>query len=41
MAVTKRFEGRKPLTETSMTAAGRKVFMDYLDAMQGLVGRSG
>ena len=39
VAVTKRFEGRKPLTEASMTAAGRKAFLGYLDTMQGLVGR--
>lgn len=41
VAVTKRFEGRKPLTEASMTPAGRKAFVAYLDAMQGLVGRGG
>ncbi len=39
VAVNKRFEGRKPLTEASMTTAGRKAFLGYLDAMQGLVGR--
>ncbi|WP_372706353.1 winged helix-turn-helix domain-containing protein [Brevundimonas sp.] len=38
VAVTKRFEGRKPLTEASMTAEGRRAFVAYLDAMQGLVG---
>jgi DNA-binding HxlR family transcriptional regulator len=37
VAVTKRFEGRKPLTEASMTPVGRKAFVAYLDAMQGLV----
>ena len=37
VAVTKRFEGRKPLTEAAMTAKGRKAFVAYLDAMQGLV----
>jgi len=41
VAVTKRFEGRKPLTEASMTPAGRKAFVAYLDAMQGPVGKSG
>jgi DNA-binding HxlR family transcriptional regulator len=41
VAVNKRFEGRKPLTEASMTPVGRKAFVAYLDAMQGLVGRSG
>jgi hypothetical protein len=36
----KRFEGRKPLTEASMTPEGRKAFVAYLDAMQGLVGKT-
>jgi DNA-binding HxlR family transcriptional regulator len=40
VAVSKRFEGRKPLTEASMTEAGRKAFVAYLDAMQGLVGKA-
>ena len=40
VAVSKRFEGRKPLTEASMTPAGRKAFVAYLDAMQGLVGKA-
>jgi DNA-binding HxlR family transcriptional regulator len=38
VAVTKRFVGRKPLTEASMTETGRKAFLAYLDAMAGLVG---
>jgi DNA-binding HxlR family transcriptional regulator len=37
VAVNKRFEGRKPLTEASMTPEGRKAFVAYLDTMQGLV----
>jgi DNA-binding HxlR family transcriptional regulator len=37
VTVTKRFVGRKPLTEASMTDAGRKAFVAYLDAMAGLV----
>ena len=36
--VAKRFVGRKPLTEASMTEEGRKAFVAYLDAMAGLVG---
>ena len=40
VAVNKRFEGRKPLTEATMTPTGRKAFVAYLDAMQGLVGRA-
>ena len=36
--MTKRFVGRKPLTEASMTETGRKAFVAYLDAMAGLVG---
>lgn len=39
VAVTKRFVGRKPLTEASMTDSGRAAFVAYLDAMAGLVGR--
>lgn len=39
VAVTKRFEGRKPLTEAAMTPVGRTAFVAYLDAMQGLVGK--
>lgn len=35
--VAKQFVGRKPLTEASLTDAGRKAFVDYLDAMSGLV----
>jgi DNA-binding HxlR family transcriptional regulator len=38
VAVTKRFQGRKPLTEAAMTEAGRRAFVIYLDAMAGLVG---
>ena len=38
VAVSKRFVGRKPLTEASMTEDGRKAFVAYLDAMAGLVG---
>lgn len=37
VTVTKRFVGRKPLTEASMTNTGRKAFVAYLDAMAGLV----
>ena len=37
VTVTKRFVGRKPLTEAAMTDAGRKAFVAYLDAMAGLV----
>ena len=41
VTVVKRFEGRKPLTEATMTAKGRRAFVAYLDAMQGLVGQGG
>lgn len=37
VAVTKRFVGRKPLTEAAMTEAGRAAFVSYLDAIAGLV----
>ncbi len=35
--IRKRFEGRKPLTEASMTDQGRTAFLAYLDAMAGLI----
>ncbi len=41
VVVNKRFEDRKPLTEASMTPAGRTAFLAYLDAMQRLVAGSG
>ncbi|KQW81807.1 winged helix-turn-helix domain-containing protein [Brevundimonas sp. Root1279] len=41
VSVNKRFEGRKPLTEAAMTPQGRRAFVAYLDAMQGLVGKAG
>jgi DNA-binding MarR family transcriptional regulator len=37
VTVSKRFVDRKPLTEASMTEAGRKAFVAYLDAMAGLI----
>jgi len=37
VAIDKRFVGRKPLTTVSMTDAGRKAFIRYLDAMARLV----
>lgn len=37
VTVTKRFVGRKPLTEAAMTDTGRKAFVAYLDAIAGLV----
>lgn len=36
VAIEKRFQGRKPLTEARMTEAGRAAFVAYLDAMSGL-----
>lgn len=38
VAVSKSFQGRKPVTRASMTEAGRRAFVAYLDAMAGLVG---
>lgn len=37
VAVEKSFQGRKPLTQASMTDVGRAAFVGYLDAMAGLV----
>lgn len=39
VSVSKRFQGRKPVTEAAMTEAGRRGFVAYLDAMSGLVTR--
>ncbi len=35
--VSKRFVGKKPLTEAVMTETGRRAWVAYLDAMAGLV----
>lgn len=35
--VAKSFQGRKPLTQATITEPGRDAFMAYLDAMAGLV----
>lgn len=37
VAVTKRFQGRKPQTSATLTDKGRQAFVTYLDAMQVLV----
>ncbi|MEH6699485.1 MAG: transcriptional regulator [Brevundimonas sp.] len=35
--ITKRFVGRKPLTEAQLTDAGRTAFMAYLDTLSALI----
>jgi len=37
VAVNKRFKGRKPLTEATMTPSGRAAFVAYLDGMRTLI----
>jgi DNA-binding HxlR family transcriptional regulator len=37
VAIEKRFQGRKPLTEVRLTEPGREAFIRYLDAMSRLV----
>lgn len=37
VAIRKSFRARKPLTEVSLTSAGRKAFLKYLDSMAGLM----
>lgn len=37
--VIKSFQGRRPLTRARLTDAGRKAFVNYLDAMARLVER--
>ncbi len=39
VTISKIFRGRKPLTEGSLTDAGRQAFMRYREAMSGLVAR--
>lgn len=39
VAIDKSFVNRKPLTRARITAAGRKAFRAYLDALSGLVDR--
>jgi len=38
IAIVKSFVDRKPLTRARITAAGRKAFKHYLDALSDLVG---
>lgn len=38
VAVAKSFRDRKPLTEVSLTQAGRSAFVKYLDSLGKLVG---
>ncbi len=37
VCIDKRFEGRKPLTEISLTAEGSRVFSDYLETLDQLI----
>lgn len=37
VTIRKRFVGKKPLTEVTITEAGRTAFIGYLDAMAALV----
>ena len=41
VAIDKSFRNNKPLTRASITPAGRKAFAAYLEALGGLIGRSG
>lgn len=41
VAIDKSFVGKKPLTQVSLTGAGRAAFIRYLDAMAELVKASG
>lgn len=38
VAIDKSFVGRKPLTQVTLTDAGRTAFSTYLEALGGLVG---
>lgn len=37
VSVSKTFQGRKPLTKASITEAGRKAFVTYLDQISRLI----
>ena len=37
VAIRKTFQGRKPLTEVTLTAKGRNAFVRYIDSMSGLI----
>ncbi len=37
IAVTKRFQDRKPLTTCSLTVGGRKAFSNYIDLLEEIV----
>lgn len=41
IGIEKSFLGRKPLTRARITAAGRKAFGAYLEALASLVGKAG
>lgn len=41
VAIDKSFRNNKPLTRASITPAGRRAFAAYLEALGGLIGRSG
>jgi DNA-binding HxlR family transcriptional regulator len=38
VAIRKTFQGRKPLTEVTLTTKGRNAFVRYLESMSGLIG---
>jgi DNA-binding MarR family transcriptional regulator len=41
VSISKSFKDNKPLTQASITPAGRKAFAAYLDALGGLIGGRG
>ncbi len=41
VAIAKSFKDSKPLTQASITPAGRKAFAAYLEALGGLIGGRG
>lgn len=40
VTIEKRFEGRKPLTEVSLTARGRTAFEAYLQHLESMLGEA-
>lgn len=41
VAINKRFEGRKPVTEVSLTQQGRTAFESYLKHLESMLGQAG
>lgn len=41
VAITKHFEGKKPVTDVALTPKGREAWITYLDRLRGLLAEPG